>query len=97
MLFRSQVSFVAIDLVDAESQIVPDLARPIQLSITGPAELIAFGSGSPFATGSFQATVAQTWNGRALAILRSQGRPGTVGVTVSGEGLTPGTAILRLT
>ncbi len=93
---RDQLSYIAVELFDNLGQSVPDATKQIQLSISGPAELLAFGGAGPFAVGSFQSTTAQTWNGRAQVILRSRGKSGSVTVSASGEGLTPGSARLRL-
>jgi beta-galactosidase len=94
---RGDVSFVAIAIVDANGQVVPDAAQWLELAISGTAELIAFGSANPAAVSSFQSPVAQTWNGRALAILRGKGRAGSVQIEVrSAAGLKSGRASLRL-
>jgi beta-galactosidase len=94
---RGELSYVQIELVDAQGRRAPDLTKPLNLSLTGPAELIGFGSANPLAVGSFQATGAKTWDGRALAILRGRGRPGEVRITVSSDGLASGKASLFLT
>ena len=52
---------------------VLDTGTKIDLTISGLAEPIAFGSATPFAVGSLQSSQAQIWNGRALAIVRGQG------------------------
>jgi len=93
---RGGLSFVRIEVVDAAGRWVPDVSKPIQLSIDGPAELIALGSAYPFASGSLQSPSSRTWDGRALAVLRSKGRAGAVLITGTGEGLAPGTAQVRL-
>ena len=61
----------------------------IKLSVSGGAELIGFGNASlrqesrmPFAK-----TTAFTWQGRALAVLRSSNRAEKILVTVSAEGM----------
>lgn len=93
---RGDVAFVAIEVVDAEGRRVPQAEQALQLSIAGPAELAGFGSANPLAVGGFQSAAAQTFDGRALAILRSQGRAGRVRIEVKGEGLRPGSTVLRL-
>lgn len=93
---RGDVSYVAVEVVDAHGQVTPDVAKALKLSISGPAELVGFGSASPFATGSLQSPSAQTWDGRALAILRGLGRAGEVRIQARGEGLKSGAATLRL-
>jgi beta-galactosidase len=93
---RGDVSYIAIAIVDAKGQVVPDTAQRIELSLTGPAELVAFGTAGPMAVGSFQSPVSQTWNGRALAILRGMARAGTVRITVRSAGLKDGAASVHL-
>jgi Glycoside hydrolase family 2 C-terminal domain 5 len=39
--------------------------------------------------GSFQSNTAHTWNGQALAILRSTGQAGRVRIEAHSEGLKP--------
>jgi len=94
---RGDVAYVAVEIVDAQGRVVPDLTTPLRLSISGPAQLAGFGSANPFAVGGFQSVSAKTWDGRAMVILRGQGRAGRVGVEVRGEGLKPGVATLSLT
>jgi beta-galactosidase len=94
---RGDISYVRIEVVDAQGRVVPDATNNIQLSVTGAAELIAYGSANPLAVGSFQATAAQTWHGRALAIVRGRGRAGRVMIEAHAEGLRSGNAELRLT
>jgi beta-galactosidase len=93
---RGDVAYVGVEVVDAQGKVAPDLMMSLQLSISGPAQLAGFGSANPFAVGGFQSASAKTWDGRAMVILRGQGRAGRVSVEVRGEGLTPGTATLRL-
>jgi beta-galactosidase len=93
---RGAVAYVAVEVVDAQGRVVPDLAKALKLSVSGPAELVGFGSANPFAARSLQSSTAQTWDGRALAILRGQGRAGQVRIEARGEGLKSGAATLRL-
>jgi beta-galactosidase len=93
---RGDVNYVAVEIVDAAGQTIPDAAQKVQLSISGPAELIAFGSANPLAVGTLQSSTAHTWNGRALAIIRGGGRSGRVEIEARCEGLAAGTATLQL-
>ena len=93
---RQSLSFVGVQLLDGEGRIVPEAEHKVALTLYGPAELIAFGSASPFAIGSLQAAQAQTFRGRALAILRSTGAKGTVRIEARADGLLPAAATVRL-
>jgi beta-galactosidase len=94
---RGDVSFIGVELVDANGMLVHDLTKNLQLSISGPAELVGFGSANTLAIGSFQSFSAETWDGRALAIIRGKGRAGNVRIEVRGQGLKSGSTTVRLT
>jgi beta-galactosidase len=94
---RGDLSFVGLSIVDEQGRVLPDAMQKVDLAITGPAELVAFGSANPFAVGSFRSSQAQTWHGGALAILRGTGRGGAVTITVRSTGLQSGSTRLRLT
>jgi beta-galactosidase len=93
---RGDIAYLGVEIVDGKGRAIPELARKVTLEVSGPAELIAFGSGNPQASGSFQSLSAVTWDARALAVFRGRGRSGVVTVTATGEGLQAGKASLRL-
>jgi beta-galactosidase len=93
---RQSLAYVGIDILDAQGRRVITAATKIDLTIAGPAELVGFGSANPMAVGSFQSTEAQSFRGRALAILRSTGKPGRVRIEARAEGLASATTTLRL-
>ena len=94
---RSDITYIAVELADAQGRRTPDVAKGLKLSISGPAELAGFGSANPSANSGYQSLATQTWDGRAQIILRGTGRPGTVRIAVQAEGLTSATATLHLT
>ena len=93
---RQALHYVLVDTVDTQGRVLPDDVRQLQLKITGPAELVAFGSANPLATGSLKAPHTESFRGRALAILRSTGHAGQVRIEASSAGLRGGSAILQL-
>jgi beta-galactosidase len=93
---RGDVSYVTVEAVDAQDRLVPDAAVAVQLEVSGPGELAAFGSASPFAVGSFQSRACSTWRGRALAIIRGGGEAGTVKIEANSPGLAKATIALGL-
>jgi beta-galactosidase len=84
---RGDVSFIGIEITDEKGQVVRDAIRPLRLSITGPATVAAFGNANPRAHGSFHSTTSQTWDGRALAILRGTNKSGPVTIEARSDGL----------
>lgn len=90
-LTGGRLSYLHVDIVDAQGRVVPDEARALSLSIEGSGQLAAFGSANPKAQGSFQSADTKAFRGRALAILRGDG---PMRVTVSAAGLTSATAMI---
>jgi beta-galactosidase len=93
---RQRLIYLPIAVRDAAGHVLPDDSRKLRLDLSGPATLVGFGSANPLAVGSFQASEAQSFRGRALAILRAQGHPGAVRVSVQAEGLPAASTIIRL-
>lgn len=93
---QGRLAFVSVEIQDGEGRVVHDAARQVSLMVSGPARLVGFGSGNPRAVGSFQSPVTQTFNGRALAILRADGAPGRVRIEAASTGLQGDTAIVAL-
>lgn len=93
---RGDIAYVGVDIVDGKGRTLPLTARRVTLAVSGPADLIAFGSANPRACGGFQSRGADTWDGRALAVLRGRDRAGAITVTAMADGLKTGTGRLRL-
>jgi beta-galactosidase len=93
---RGDISYIGIEVIDGEGRLLPQAVASIELRMSGPAELIAFGSANPRAVGGFQSPTAQTWHGRALAIVRGRGQAGRVTIEARSPGLRIGSAALRL-
>ena len=64
----------------------------VVLDVTGPGELIGFGTAAPASEEAFTGNTRTTFRGRALAIIRPTGKPGLI--TVSARSQTLGAADL---
>ncbi|MFB7892890.1 glycoside hydrolase family 2 TIM barrel-domain containing protein [Microbacterium sp. NPDC056044] len=74
------LAFVHIQLADSDG-VVEMLADDIvDIEVSGPAELVGYGTANPAPTASFLSSSTRTYRGRALAILRSTGEAGIVRV-----------------
>jgi beta-galactosidase len=76
---------------------VPDASRALELEVSGPAELQALGSANPDALGSLQDAKTESFRGRALAILRPTGKPGSVRLLAKSPGLATAQVDIPLT
>jgi beta-galactosidase len=82
------LSFVSIELNDAEGRLVTGHDRTVTVRVNGEAELIALGSANPAPNESYFDDRHETFDGRALAVVRRTG-DGDVHVTVEAAGLEP--------
>ena len=85
---RNDLSYVAVEVVDENNQVVPNLDVPIHFSVEGPGELAAAGNGNPKDVASFHQNEQKTFNGRCLAILRPKGKAGVIKLKATAIGLT---------
>jgi beta-galactosidase len=76
------LAYVKITLVDSEGNLHCSEDRAITVVVDGPALLQGFGSGNPCTEETFGAGTHDTFDGRALAVIRPTGA-GTITVTVS--------------
>jgi beta-galactosidase len=83
---RNDLAHVTVEVVDANGRLVPDAAHVLRLSLSGSAELAAFGNANPRGVASFRQSVAKSWHGRALAIIRPIAS-GAATISVGSEGL----------
>lgn len=82
------LAFISLALVDAKGNVVPTDSRAVSFSIEGPAELVGFCNGNPIDHTCMQSKKQSFFNGRILAIVRSQrGASGKAVVTVQAKNL----------
>src|SRR5690606_1694441 len=82
--------FVRVEVRDALGELVPRASNPVRFEVTGPAKLVGVDNGDPTSFESFQSPERRTFNGLALAILRTvRGRGGRIVLSATAEGLAP--------
>jgi beta-galactosidase len=84
---RNDLSFVKIEVVDANGQLVPQDSIKIKLTLSGNGELIATGNGSPTDMNSVNKQIIRSYNGRCQAIVRPFETTGTIILKAESEGL----------
>ena len=72
------LAFVHVELTDAAGTVEMLADEVVELSVSGPAELVGFASAAPATEDSFQSTAQHTYRGRAFAVLRSTGENGKI-------------------
>jgi beta-galactosidase len=89
------LAYVDIALVDAAGNVRGE-NRAVTVAVAGPGVLQGFGTGNPCTEETFGAPTHDTFNGRALAVIRPTGA-GTITVTVSAENCEDRTMTIEAT
>lgn len=89
------LSFITVEVTDKDGTVVPDAALPLSYSISGPARIQAVGNADIKDLTPFTATTATTWKGRAMVVVRSTGKSGTIKLTAKRNGKTAATVTLK--
>ena len=72
--------YLTVDTVDARGRWNRWDSTPVRISVEGAGQLLGFGSAAPSSEESYQATAADTWDGRVMAVIRSTAQPGALRV-----------------
>jgi beta-galactosidase len=90
------LAFVTSEITDADGRMNPvDLKA--KYTVTGPATIAAIGNGSVWDATPYNAIPRAHFEGRALVVLRTTGKPGEITLTAEAEGLAPATIKLTST
>jgi len=81
------LTFVTVEIVDAQGRLCPEAALPLRFSAEGPARLIATGSADLKDRAAYVRPERTSWKGRAIAVLRASQRAGATVLRVEADGL----------
>ena len=81
------LSFVTIEGIDPAGRIQPNADNEVELMITGPGTIAAFGNGDAKNRHPFQEDHGTMFNGRALVVIRSTSDQGVITLTAKGVGM----------
>ncbi|MBN1608187.1 MAG: DUF4982 domain-containing protein, partial [Polyangiaceae bacterium] len=84
------LSFVEVDVVDAQGVIVPQANNKIDFAIEGPGTIVGVDNGDATSHESYKGNSRSAFSGKALVIVQSTTTPGTVTVKASSGSLTAG-------
>jgi beta-galactosidase len=93
---RGEIVYIQLLATDDHDRIVPMAELPVAVEVSGEGELLAAGSGSPTAGGSFTDPVVPLFRGRGLIIVRSSGKKGEITIHTQWEKLEAETNIQTL-
>jgi|APCry1669188910_1035180.scaffolds.fasta_scaffold05616_1 beta-galactosidase len=84
---RNDLSYVAVEILDEQGNLVPNDDRLIHFTLNGNAEIAGVGNGNPKDVSSFQQPQKSTFLGKGLIIVRPKGNSGKISVTAKSDGL----------
>lgn len=87
--------FVPVHVADQKGTLKMTTDVKIAVTVEGPGELLAVGSGRPETEERFSEGSALSWHGRVLAVVKSTKETGTIKVTAGAEGMDAVTAEIR--
>jgi beta-galactosidase len=83
------LSFVTVKVVDAAGNLVPDAANDIRFKITGAGFIAGVDNGCQTSMESFKGSERKAFNGLCLAVVQSNGKPGSIKLQAQSAGLMP--------
>ena len=89
------LSYVEIEMVDAQGIVVPDSDRPVRIDVQGAGRFLCMDNGDTADSDAQLRSDKPTFLGRAQAVIRSGRTPGTILITATADGLPAAT--LQLT
>ena len=76
------LTFVTVEVLDKQGTPVPEAAIPCEATVKGAGKLLAFASADLKDTEPYTSPRVKTWKGRALLVVRSTQKGGSVSVTI---------------
>jgi len=80
---RAEVCHVTAEVVDRDGLLVSTANNALTFTLTGEGRILGLDNGRPDSSESYQGTRREAFNGMALAVLRSNGKPGTMTLRAS--------------
>jgi beta-galactosidase len=93
---RQDVVHLEINITDEQNRFVPDASNKISFNIEGEASIIGIDNGDPLNQASFVGNEINTFNGKCLLIVKSNGNPGEVKITANSEGIKSAVSTIKM-
>jgi len=83
----NDLSFLTVDVVDANGVIVPNADNFVKFQVEGSGTIVGVDNGDPVSHESFKAPQRKAFHGKCLVVVQSGEKPGIIKLTASSEGL----------
>lgn len=92
---RQDLSYVSVQLLDANGVPVPFASNDITFEVTGAGKLAAVGNGDQQSHTPLKGNQMEAWQGKCLAIIQSTDKKGEITITAKSGKLRVATAVLK--
>lgn len=92
---NQDLSYVTIELIDANSTLNPLADNLLHFKLTGPGEIAGVGNANPMSLESNQLPQRKAWQGKCLVIIKSTNKTGQIKLTVSSKGMADKVLTIR--
>ena len=89
------LSFVIVEVTDAEGKLQPNAENRLQFKIDGPGVIAGVDNADIKDLDSYVVDSRKAWHGRALVVIRSTKNAGNIKLTVSSDGLSNATTTIN--
>jgi beta-galactosidase len=93
---RNDLSFVKIEVVDGNGQVVPQDSLLVKLTLSGNGEIAASGNANPKDMTSVNRPILSTYKGKALAVIRPKASEGSIKLVAESQGLKTGELVIQV-
>jgi beta-galactosidase len=93
----SDLSYVEVDIVDAQGVVVPQAKNTIAFTISGPGALVGLDAGDSTNHDSYKGTSHAAFSGKLMAIVQSTTAAGTITLKATSGSLTAGSVDIATT
>jgi beta-galactosidase len=90
------LSFVTVEIVDAQGRVHPDADDQVAFSVGGAGSLAAVGSSNPVSTEPYRGDRRRAFRGRCLIVVKSEGEPGEIRLRARADGLDGAEVVIRV-
>jgi beta-galactosidase len=92
----TDLSYILIEATDKDGNLCPLADNKINLAITGPGEIAGVGNGNPQSNDPFRTTYVRLFYGKAMVIIGSGLKKGSLEITASSDGMAKATATIKV-
>jgi len=83
----SDLSFVTVEVLDKDGNIVPDAENPVNFELSGAGKIAGVDNGSPISMESFKANHRNAFHGKCLCVIQATKTKGTIRLLATSKGL----------